>query len=579
MIPIRFAAPAALVLLILLPAAFMLTRRRILPRGILAFRILALGLIILALAQPQLPLGRPNRTVMFVVDLSDSIPSDARAVAGEFVRSAARTRQLGDRVGLITFGSEAVVEEMPTLDPQLHFSSHPPGESTDIARAIRTALAAMPPDGERRIVLATDGNANRGDLSAALALARSEGVTIDVVAIGPHGEAEVLVDEVRAPPEVRVGERFSVHVVIEATVPAAVQLNVQEDGIVIDRRSMSVPAGRTIVTINRLAKREGMLRYTASILFPPARTTANKRAAALVWVRGAPGVWYVARQEGPLARALAAQGWRVKHLVPEALPTTAIAYEGTAAVVLDDVSATTLAPAQMSALRDYVGRLGGGLLAAGGVHSFGVGGYLGTPLEEVLPVAMDIRHRLAIPSMAIILVIDASGSMGSFGQEIAPLELAKETGATVIDLLGERDIIGAIAFDQTPRWLVPPTQARNREAVLSQISRLQSGGGTNMHPAIALAYEYLRQSPAKVRHAIVLSDGQTDPGDFRGLLMQMARSKVTVSTVAIGGDADVDLMRNVATWGGGRAYIAKDLYTIPQIFTAEALLASRVYVV
>src|SRR5213596_4256250 len=54
-----------------------------------------------------------------------------------------------------------------------------------------------------------------------------------------------------------------------------------------------------------------------------------------------------------------------------------------------------------------------------------------------VPVSMDVRHRLAIPSMAIILVIDTSGSMGAFGTQIAKVELAKETAQSVIDLLGE----------------------------------------------------------------------------------------------------------------------------------------------
>ncbi len=579
MIPIRFATPTALGLLILLPVALALTRRHLLPRGVAALRLTALGLVILSLAQPQIPRSSPGRTVMFVVDLSDSISAEAQEVATQFVRSAARSRQAGDRVGLVTFGADAVVEEAPTSDPQLVFASRPSGERTDIAQAIQSALAAMPEGGTRQIVLATDGNANRGDLSAALALARSEGVEISVFPLVPRSGAEVLVDEVRAPGEVRVGERFPVKVVIEATAPAQVQLQVVEGESVIDRRTLAVQPGRTIVTLHRVAKREGMLRYAASIVATPDGSAANNHGSALVMVRGTPVVWYVARQPGVLARALSAQGLRVQSLIPESLPATAAEYQGTAAVVLDDVSATQLAPAQMSALRDYVGQLGGGLVASGGLHSFGVGGYLGTPLEDALPVAMDVRHRLAIPSMAIILVIDASGSMGSYGQQIAPLELAKETAQTVIDLLGERDIIGAIAFDQQPRWLVPPTQARNRETVFDQISRLQAGGGTDMHPAIALAYDYLRRSPAKVRHAIVLSDGQTDPGDFQGLLTRMTRDKITVSTVAIGGDADLDLMRNVATWGQGRAYVAKDLYTIPQIFTAEALLASRVYIV
>ncbi len=579
MTAIRFAHPTALVLLILLPVAFALTRHRLLPRGAAVLRLLVLGLIILSLAQPQVPRLHPHQTVMFAVDFSDSITADARDQAMDFVRTAARVRRPGDRIGVVTFGADAVLEEAPTVDPRLDFASHPVGEATDIAHAIRTALAALPEHGPRRIVLATDGNANRGDLAAALALARSEDVEISAFPLLPRHEGEVLVDEVRVPTEVQVGERFPVQVVIEATVPARVQLLLREGETVIDHRNMSVQAGRTIVTFHRVAKAEGLVRYVASIVATPQGSSANKRAAGLVVVRGVPVVWYVAQQPGVLERALRAQGLRIRTLSPDALPGTAAAFQGAAAVVLDDVPATQLAPGQMTALRDYVGQMGGGLVVVGGPHSFGVGGYAGTPLEEALPVSMDVRHHMAMPSMAIILIIDASGSMGSYGQDIAPLELAKETAQSVIDLLAERDIIGVIAFDQRPRWIVSPTEARNRDRVLAQVARLQAGGGTDIHPAIALAYDYLRQSNAKVRHAIVLSDFQTDPGDFQGLLTRMAREKMTVSTVGIGNDADRELMRNMAQWGHGRSYVAKDLYAIPQIFTAEALLASRVYIV
>src|SRR3989441_8784222 len=254
-----------------------------------------------------------------------------------------------------------------------------------------------------------------------------------------------------------------------------------------------------------------------------------------------------------LPRLLNAQGVRVRSLSPEALPVTAAGMREAAAVMLDDVPAHRLSPAQMVALRDYVGRAGGGLIAVGGPNSYGVGGYAGTPLEEVLPVSMDVRHRLAIPSMAIILVIDTSGSMGAFGTQIAKVDLAKETAQSVIDLLGERDLLGVISFDQEARWLAVPTEARNRDRVIEQVSRMQAGGGTNMYPAIRPAVHYPRRSPAQGRHVIVLSDGQTDPGDFQTLLRAMAAGKNTPSAGAIRADADLELMPHGARWGGGRS--------------------------
>src|SRR3970282_2040331 len=38
-------------------------------------------------------------------------------------------------------------------------------------------------------------------------------------------------------------------------------------------------------------------------------------------------------------------------------------------------------------------------------------------------------------------------------------------------------------------------------------------------------------------------------------------------------------MRDLAAWGGGRYYFTRDLYSIPQIVTAEAVLATRAYLI
>src|SRR5438128_6251657 len=64
-------------------------------------------------------------------------------------------------------------------------------------------------------------------------------------------------------------------------------------------------------------------------------------------------------------------------------------------------------------------------------------------------------------------------------------------------------------------------------------------------------------------------------GDFAGLLRRMAKDKITVSTVAIGKDADVQLMVDIAKWGKGRFYYTEDSQTIPRIFTLETQLASK----
>ena len=47
----------------------------------------------------------------------------------------------------------------------------------------------------------------------------------------------------------------------------------------------------------------------------------------------------------------------------------------------------------------------------GGPRSYGAGGYEDTQLEETLPVDMGVRDRQKQPDVALVVVIDKSGSM------------------------------------------------------------------------------------------------------------------------------------------------------------------------
>ena len=81
--------------------------------------------------------------------------------------------------------------------------------------------------------------------------------------------------------------------------------------------------------------------------------------------------------------------------MPADLPTLA-QYNS---VVLVDVPARQLGNNQMETLQSYVRDLGGGLVAVGGPTSYGVGGYYDTPLEEALPVDMQIKDEKRRPSL------------------------------------------------------------------------------------------------------------------------------------------------------------------------------------
>ncbi|HYM69443.1 MAG TPA: VWA domain-containing protein [bacterium] len=580
--PIGLQHPWWLALLPLVLLVWRLGRRRLGRRWRIAtaLRAATLALLILALAGPTMTVPSAGVRVAFVVDRSASITPDERRAEAAFVTDALGRMHPEDQAGVVTFAGAPLLQSPVAPHAAVDgFEAAPQPDATDIGAAIDLARQILPREGARRIVVLSDGAENAGDAAAAARRAAADGIAVDAVPLAGAVPAEVLVDDVVAPAEVHVGETYQVRAVLRATVPADATVTWSRDGTPVATRHVTLAPGETAVPFADRATRETLVRYSIDVTTAADSLPGNKHGEALVVVQGEPRVLFVANDPSVLPDWLARQGLPVDVRTPDDLPTLPTALAPYGSVVLDNVAAGDLSAAQQTALQTFVGTLGGGLLAIGGPRSYGVGGYAGTPLETVLPVRMDVRQTTALPTVAVVLVIDTSGSMEAFGTELAKVALAKEIASSVIDLLSEHDQVGVITFDQTFRWLVPPTEVRSRDRILSEIARIQAGGGTLMYPPLVAAGKFLETSPAKVRHVIVMSDGLTDPGDFHTLASAMARKKITISTVAIGQDADLPFMRNLARWAGGRSYVAKDLYAIPQIFTTEALIAVRSYLV
>ncbi|MEM8737109.1 MAG: VWA domain-containing protein [Planctomycetota bacterium] len=240
------------------------------------------------------------------------------------------------------------------------------------------------------------------------------------------------------------------------------------------------------------------------------------------------------------------------------------------AVVLADVAATELRPAQLGMLKRYVADFGGGLAMLGSENSFGLGGYYGTAVEDVLPLSSRFEQEKEKPSMAMVLVIDKSGSMGGL-----PIALARQAAKAAVDLLGPQDQVGVVGFDGQAFVAAPLQSASDRAGIKSAIDRLGAGGGTFMYAGMDAARQMLDTASARIKHMIVLGDGVSQAADHAGLAQQLVDSGVTISTVALGGGADQALMSMIAEIGRGRYYLTMDPASVPQIFTRETMQASR----
>src|SRR5262249_57227992 len=118
------------------------------------------------------------------------------------------------------------------------------------------------------------------------------------------------------------------------------------------------------------------------------------------------------------------------------------------------------------ALQAYVRALGRGLVMIGGPEWYGAGGYTKTPIEETLPVDMGVRDRQKEPDIALVVVIDKSGSMdachcNSFNggqggggqlQGVRKVDIGKEAILRAAAALSARDELGVVAFDDSAHW-------------------------------------------------------------------------------------------------------------------------------
>ena len=554
------------------------------PLAAAALRVLVIGLVIAGLGGAGLHHTTDQLNVLFLLDTSDSISLENKARAWQYIQDAVKAAGRRDRYGVIAFGGSPALETPLGADP---LPARPPlavdSRATDIGGAIKLALAAFPSEGAKRIVLLTDGNENQGSAREAAQRARAEGVDIFAVPLKNEYAGEVLVERLVVPQEVKFGESFLVRVVAWSAKDTTGRISLYRDGGFVGAQPVKLSVGKNVFAYQQSIDQGGFHIFQARLEAPGDVIEENNRGVGLVAVRGRPRVLYVEKdrdQGANLLNALRAQNLQVEMVGSEGLPSTLEGLTQYDSIILSNISALRVPKPQMERLRNYVRDQGGGLIMLGGEESFGVGGYYHTPVEEALPVTMEARQKVEIPSLAVVLVIDRSGSMEtSIDSRFSKLDLAKEAAQLVVELLDQRNEVGILAFDTAWTWVVPMGPAKDKDRILKEVATIKAGGGTDLFPPLKEAYQAIYDRKALLRHVLVLSDGEVQAADFAGLVRRMQQDKITVSSVAIGKDSDVKFMTDLSRWGRGRFYYTDDIYSIPRILTLETQLASKASIV
>lgn len=594
--PVSFASPHFLALLLLLPLVWLIGRRSLAGlepgrrRAALALRMSVVALLAFAAAELEWRDLTKNVEVIFVVDHSRSIPDAQARLALEAInKSRERMDPRRDRAKVVVFGREGLTEGTLRKEqrPLARYASDVDRDATDIEAGLRAALGALDVDARGRIILLSDGNATAGDAAAALAQARSQGVSVDVVPLEYAHSNEVLVDKVIVPSEAKIGEPFVVRVLVESQQATEANVHLWQEGALVETRRVQLAAGRNVEKFQLTLGEAGFFGIQA-VVEPLGAATGdrvfqNNTAHGFVFARGKAQVLLVhddsdavGLESRHLLAALRAEEIRVKAIPAIQFPLRVGELQSYDAIILDDVAAPSLSASQQEGIEQAVGDMGLGLIMIGGPRSFGPGEWRGSPVERALPVEMDIKQEEVIPDGALVMIMHSCEIEQGNAMAIKVCQRA-------IDGLSAKDHVGVLIFGNGSEWAVPLQQARNKRAIKKAIQNMLIGDMPDFDEIFRMALKGLEKTEAAVKHMIIMSDGDPSP-PAPSLLKKCQQERITVSTICYGAHGgsqgpSVDAMKRIANVTGGKYYYLDDINQLPQIFLKESKKVTRPLIV
>ena len=547
-------------------------------------RIVIFTLLILAFGNITINLKGRNISTVFLLDVSDSI-GDFEESGKDFINTAIENIPSGNKAAVVLFGDDSKIDKVLNKKKTYKtLNENPVTTATNIQEAVESALSLFERGGSKRIVLITDGEENQGDILKSIPLINEQKIDFKVYKVSGEKGNEVYVDSVKVPDNIAVGEEFSVSIDIRSNYATDAKLTLFSGRNKVGEQEVKIQKGKNTFVFKDKQASGGFKGYRVLIEAADDTNKANNEYSTFTNVMDKPNILIINGIKGDstaLEGILSNSGANIKKINANSSPSTLNELLEYKTIVLNDVHRDDLTNGFMDNIEAYVKDYGGGLITFGGEDSYALGGYKDTSLEKVLPVYMDKRGKNEVPAISINLIIDKSGSMSAEGGGVSKLTLAKEAAMKALENLREVDEISVIAFDDTYDVVVPLQKVGNKDEIKELISGIQIRGGTSIYPALEKGYEMQMESSAKIKHTILLTDGQDGYGydNYLNLIQGFNNNNITLSTVAVGEGANSELLGQLASIGGGRSYYT-DIYTdIPRIFAKEVLLSAGTYII
>ena len=553
----------------------------------LAVRGVVAACVVLALFGIQVHLGSSRTATVFVVDLSDSNEEHLKE-ADQYLQSAIAKMPAGNAYGIVTFGKNALLEQFLTEEGYYGgLLTLPEKTATNFEDAISKALTLIPGDYSGRLVVLTDGKQTRGDvrhMGQALQASKAEFLTL---LYEDEETSDAYIDNVSLPSYLHPGDQYAITVLVESNYDTDAVIELYNGSLLTASNSVHLNKGSNrfvfSAQVDANADSGSMENIMVRVQAIGDTCPENDSFSAYSVVESAPKILLVAGSGvdvSPFDSVLHAAGCDYHVVSALNAPDDINAMLAYKSIILADAYIDDLPVGFLENLETYVKDYGCGFICCGGEDSFALGGYRDTVLETVLPVDMQPRSINEIPSMAMVMVIDHSGSMVSEVKDSggSNLDLAIKAAAVAVDNLRDSDYVGVLTFSDQYEWQVELTTADDKAVIKDKIMHISEGGGTTIKPALLEACEAVSESEAAIKHVVLLTDGMGETTDFQDAIDAYKAEGITLSTVAVGSFSDTQLLEKLADSCGGRYYYSDLAGDIPKIFAREVFLGSDSYI-
>ncbi|HHH75857.1 MAG TPA: VWA domain-containing protein, partial [Phycisphaerae bacterium] len=472
----------------------------------------------------------------------------------------------GASVDLVVFDSTARHIRMDdgdasSVDLLSHRAENDHG--SDVEEALDLAGGLIRAGRKGKVILYSDGLQTSGSAASAAWRLGCQNIDLEVVAMGPERNKEVILASAALPASAGVGETVEMTLSVLSSRATSGKISIHDmqlaktKAVVITR---PLDKGMNKIKYSLPVAAAGLQEYEVRIVECADDTITENNTLVVSIFALPPRKIIVVHGSGGLGEkealsAMLGDAAEVKSIASAKLDDGE-ALDSTDLLVLADVPAEELSTAAQQNIRKAV-EAGCGLLVTGGRRSFGPGGYADTELSDILPVRFPQKLERRDPSTTLVIVIDTSGSMSG-----ARMTMAKESARLALKRLKPHDKAGIVEFYGSKRWAAPIQPASNHIDLQRALNRLTSGGGTTIMPALEEAYYALLDVQTRTKHILIATDGGVETGRFEQMMRKMTDEGIHISTILAGPKGNSPFLARLAHWGRGKFYLAQNRFKL-----------------